>query len=219
MNIAEALTQDLTKKKAGTVGLSTVTDPYQPVEKGVELSRRCLEILASTRFRTCIQTKSNLVTRDLDLMKPENCELGVTITTFDTFLAKKLEPGASPPDARAHALIEAAQKKIPTWIFLGPIIPFLTDDETSLNKIFLLAQKANASIIYDKLNIKPTVMQRLRPLLEQEQITPDLNQHLKSDSGYQNRLLKKMGQLSHRYRVPVEQAFNKPLKIRQMTLF
>jgi len=115
-----------------------------------------------------IQTKSTLILRDLDLINPEKFDVGVTLTTMDENLAKKLEPKASKPDARVQVLEEVTNKKIETWIFLGPIIPFINDDQENIKKIIKVAEKNKSKILYDKLNLKKWVLDSLKQFLEKE---------------------------------------------------
>ncbi len=167
-NIAEVLAQEIKRKPKGIVGVSTVTDPYQPLEAKMELTRRCLEVLSKSYFLVSIQTKSSLVARDADLIVPKKFDLGVTITTMDPRLSSRLEPNAPPPDARAQVLEEFSGRGVETWVFLGPIIPEINDDEDSLKRIIRVAASTKSKVIYDKLNLKEYVMERLKPELEKE---------------------------------------------------
>lgn len=165
-DIAETLAREINRKNKGVVGLSTVTDPYQPIEKTMELSRKCLEILSRHDFPVSIQTKSDLVLRDIDIIVPKKFDVGVTITTLDPKLARLLEPRASPPDARVQVVEEFSSRGVDTWIFLGPIIPEINDDDENFRKIIEIAAKTKSRILYDKLNLKQWVMERLGPVLE-----------------------------------------------------
>ena len=175
-NIVEILAHEIKRKPRGIVGVSTVTDPYQPIESKMQLTRKCLEILANNNFPTSIQTKSILVLRDIDILKPKKFDVGVTITTMDSDLARKLEPRASPPDARAHVLEELAPRGFETWLFLGPIIPEINDSKESLAQIIEVAKKTKSKLMYDKLNPKQWVLESMTPFLEQEK--PGLIQRL-----------------------------------------
>lgn len=167
-NIDEVLAREVKRKPKGTVGVSTVTDPYQPLEAKLKLTRKCIELLAEHRFPVSIQTKSKLVLRDSDLIVPEKFDVGVTITTMDRRLAGVFEPVASPPEARAKVLEEFSSLGVETWLFLGPIIPMLNDSEESLRQVIEVAAQTKSRIIYDRLNLRPWVMGRLRPVLEEE---------------------------------------------------
>ena len=113
VNLPRILSKELRIKKKGVVGLSTVTDPYHPAEKKYEITRRCLELLLMHDFPVCIQTKSSLVLRDMDLLKRfSNIEVGVTLTTLDERVREKLEPGASSVAQRLNALSELSRNGI-----------------------------------------------------------------------------------------------------------
>jgi len=187
-NIVEVLEREVKRKPKGVVGVSTVTDPYQPLEAELELTRRCIELLSKHGFDVCIQTKSSLVLRDADVIKPEGFEVGVTITTMDHELASKLEPQASPPDARARVLEEFSSRGVETWLFLGPIVPELTDGKESLRRVVEVARRAGSRVIYDRLNLKRWVPERLAPVLEPELL------------GLVNRLPELVGPNSRRWR-------------------
>ena len=104
--------------------ISSVCDPYQPVEKSVALTRRCLVELSRWRFPVHIQTKSALVCRDLDVLQTfENIEIGLTITTDNERLARVFEPNASALPDRIQALGKIRSAGIPTFAFIGPLLP------------------------------------------------------------------------------------------------
>ena len=171
-NIVDALLRQLPSLPVGPVGVSTITDPYQPLEAKHGLTRRCIEILASSKFHVSIQTKSALVLRDIDIIFPGKFDFGVTITTLDADLARKLQPRASSPEILAEVVEEFAARGVPTWVFLGPIVPELSDSTESIRKVIEVAKKSNSELIYDKLNLRPFVLRSLTPLLEME--TPGL---------------------------------------------
>ncbi len=185
-NIAEVLKGELSRKTKGTIGLSTVTDPYQPAESKFELSRSCLKVLSSSDLRVSIQTKSSLVLRDADLISGPRFDVGVTITTVNPELARKLEPRASPPDERQQVLEDCSDRKVDTWIFLGPIIPCVNDDYENLEKIVCLAKRTNSRILFDKLNLRPWVLESLTSFLTKEapEVVEDLPSLLSGKSDY-----------------------------------
>ena len=103
-NFAARLSDELRRAKPGVVGLGTVTDPYQSAEAKRRLSRACLEVLREHNHPVCVQTKSDLVADDLELIASlQSPEVGFTATTLDESLASILEPGAPPPLARLPA--------------------------------------------------------------------------------------------------------------------
>jgi DNA repair photolyase len=124
VNAPEVLKGQLDKAKKGTVWISSVCDPYQPLEAKYLLTRRCLKELAKTQLPVNIQTKSTLVLRDLDLFQEfEEIEVGFTITTSDEKVAELFEPKASPVKERLSALEKIHAKRIKTYAFIGPLLP------------------------------------------------------------------------------------------------
>jgi DNA repair photolyase len=124
VNAPELLRKQLVRAKRGTVWLSSVCDPYQPLERTYELTRRCLIELAERQFPVSIQSKSALLTRDLDVFERfEDIEVGMTITTDDENLARVFEPGASPVRDRIGALEKIRARNIRTFVFVGPLLP------------------------------------------------------------------------------------------------
>ena len=113
--------------------MSGVTDPYQPVERRLQLTRRCLEVLGAFRNPVVIVTKSALVTRDVDVLtalaRDNAAPVFLSITTLDGHLARLLEPRASQPTRRLAAVDALAQAGIPVGVLVAPVIPGLTDHE------------------------------------------------------------------------------------------
>jgi DNA repair photolyase len=116
-----------------TLAISGVTDAYQPIERKLQLTRRCLEVLVEFRNPVGIITKNHLVTRDLDLLgdlaRHDAAAVFLSITTLDGDLARKLEPRASQPPGRLAAIEAAAKAGVPVGVMVAPVIPGLTDHE------------------------------------------------------------------------------------------
>jgi DNA repair photolyase len=115
------------------IGLSGVTDCYQPVERTAKLTRGCLEVLAEFRNPAFIVTKNHLVTRDVDLLAELarwSCvSVQISVTTLDDGLARAMEPRASAPQRRLDAIAELAAAGIPVGLLTAPVIPGLNDHE------------------------------------------------------------------------------------------
>jgi DNA repair photolyase len=115
------------------VSMSGVTDPYQPVERRLQLTRRILEIFAEFRNPVGIVTKSALVSRDRDLLgelaKYDAAQVFLSVTTLDPELARNMEPRAAAPAARLRALRELSEAGVPVGVLVAPIIPGLNDHE------------------------------------------------------------------------------------------
>ncbi|MCW1300929.1 MAG: radical SAM protein [Candidatus Nanoarchaeia archaeon] len=122
------------------VSISNSSDPYQPIEKKLELTRKCLELFKRFGWKILIVTKSNLITRDLDLLK-EDCVVSVTITTLDSKLAHILEPNAPSPSLRIDAIKLLKLYHIPVCVRIDPLIPFINDDWEKLEKLVKILAK------------------------------------------------------------------------------
>ena len=145
-NAIEMLAKELSKKKVkGTIGFGSMNDPYMPAEETKQLTRQALEIVAKFHYPVHIITKSDLVIRDIDLLKKISkvyAAISMTITTADDELAKIIEPNAPLPSARFEALRILSEKGIYCGITLMPILPFIND---TLEQIENLLNKATAS--------------------------------------------------------------------------
>lgn len=124
INAPGLLLKQIAKARRGNVWLSSVCDPYQPLEGKYGLTRQCLEILAEAGFPVTVQTKRTLVLRDLDILKRfQEVEVGMTLTTDDDRIVRMFEPGASPVSERLAALEKIRSCGIRTFAFLGPLLP------------------------------------------------------------------------------------------------
>jgi len=132
---AELLGRELAKRswRPRTLALSGVTDPYQPVERRLGVTRGCLEVLADRRHPVAVTTKSALVLRDADLLAElarwGAVRVALSVTTLDVDLARRMEPRASAPKERLRAIAELAAAGIPTSVMVAPVVPGLTDHE------------------------------------------------------------------------------------------
>ena len=124
VNAPYLLRKQLKRAKQGVVALSTVTDPYQPIEKKYRLTRKCLEALLETQFSVNLLTRSSLCLRDMDLFKQfKNIEVGLSITTHDERIRKMFEPNSPSIQSRVNTLRTLRQEKIQTYAFVGPMLP------------------------------------------------------------------------------------------------
>jgi len=148
-NAPDLLRRELSSDKwrGEPIMISGVTDPYQPVEADLKITRRVLEVCAEFRQPVSLVTKNKLVLRDLDLLNELNrhraVHAAVSVTTLDRKLAARMEPRASSPADRLHAVRELAQAGIPTYVMTAPIIPGLNDRE--IPKLLREAAWAGAS--------------------------------------------------------------------------
>ena len=146
INAPDLLRKEIVRKKKGEVWVSGVCDPYQPLEKKYQLTRKCLEILFENHWPVVIQTRSPLVLRDLDLFKKaENLQVGLSITTASDDVRKVFEPKAPPIGERLKAVEELHRNGIATYVMIAPILP------EAENLIGTLAGKVNY-LLLDRMN-------------------------------------------------------------------
>jgi DNA repair photolyase len=156
------------------IAIGTATDPYQPAERRYGRTRAILEVFARERGRhLTITTKSDLVTRDLDLLREiaraNVVGVNMTITTLDERLARALEPRAPRPELRLQAVRRLSAAGICTAVFPNPIMPGLTDSERALDGLARAAREAGAmSFGGGPLFLKPSTQSVMLPFLERE---------------------------------------------------
>jgi len=139
-NALELLDQTLQKKrKKCMIGTGSMTDPYVPLEEKLQYVRKTLELVERYGFGFTLITKSDLVLRDLDLLKRINektkCVVQMTLTTFDETLCRKIEPGVCTTKRRFEVLKTLRDAGIPTIVWLCPILPYINDTEENLKGI------------------------------------------------------------------------------------
>ena len=126
--------------------ISGVTDCYQPIERKLQLTRRCLQVLAEFRNPASVITKSHLVTRDIDVLsslaRVGASAVFLSVTTLDPHLTQIMEPRTSSPARRLDAIRQLSQARIPVGVMIAPVIPGLTDHE--IPQILHAAREAGA---------------------------------------------------------------------------
>lgn len=128
INAPDLLPRELGRKKRGTVWVSGVCDPYQPLEVHYELTRRCLEILFEHRWPVTVQTRSPLVVRDIDILSDaRDLEVGLSITTADDEIRKLFEPRAPAIAERLEALDRLHKAGVTTFAMIAPMLPGAED--------------------------------------------------------------------------------------------
>ena len=152
-NAAWLMEQELGKiDPSREIAIGTATDPYQPIERRMGVTRSLLEVLAKRDgLRIGIVTKSTLVTRDIDLLQQiherNRLVVHVTITTTDTALARKLEPRAPRPDLRFAAVQKLRQAGLRAGVLQSPLLPWINDSETWIRAVAQRAKEADASFL------------------------------------------------------------------------
>ena len=127
------------KRKKCMIGTGSMSDPYMHCEETLGLTRRCLEVILKNGFGAAIQTKSDRILRDIDLLSEINrtakCVVQVTLTTYDDDLCSILEPNVCNTKRRIEVLEEMQKRGIPTVVWLTPILPFINDTAENITAI------------------------------------------------------------------------------------
>jgi DNA repair photolyase len=124
VNASQLLRKQLKRARRGIVTLSTVTDPYQPLERKYQLTQRCLEALRDHQFPINVLTRSPLCLRDIDLFKQfQKIEVGLSITTHDEGIKRIFEPHSPSIQSRVETLRTLRKEGIGTYVFIGPMLP------------------------------------------------------------------------------------------------
>ncbi|MCX7995991.1 MAG: radical SAM protein [candidate division WOR-3 bacterium] len=171
INAPEVLQRQLKQLQTKShISIGTVCDAYQPIEEKYQITRRCLEILRYFNHSVSILTKSSLVLRDLDLiLKIKEIEIGFTITTLNPQIKNLFEPDSSPVSERFKAIKILSENKIPTWVFVAPILPYLTDTDEEIEGLIKSAQESGArNITFDSLNPYPRVWHNVIKIVKEK---------------------------------------------------
>ncbi|MDF2886569.1 MAG: Radical domain protein [Lacrimispora sp.] len=230
---------DLRRKvKTGVVGTGAMSDPYNPLEKELELTRHALELIDAFGFGAAIATKSSLLYRDIDILESiaehSPVLLKVTVTTTDDALAAKIEPRVSKPSDRLSLIAALKDHGLFAGILLMPVLPFLEDHEENIRAIIKGAKEAGADFIYPAFGVtlrnnqREWYYDRLRELFPGEHIDQEYMKlyqnnyqctsprarklwQIFSDECQRNGILYKMPDIIH--------AYKKRYQITQLSLF
>ena len=202
INASEILEKELSRNpKRGVVLLGSVTDAYQSAERKYKITRGILEVLLKYDFPTSILTKSDLVIRDIDLLKRfSDCEVGLTITTLDEQIAKEFESRSSSPQRRLKALETLHNSGIKTYGFIGPILPELTN----LESIFIALQGKIDFVMAESLNMKCGNWENIQNLLERKYPHLLSLYQSKFTQKYWEQIERKMRTLSGKFKIPLK---------------
>jgi DNA repair photolyase len=178
------LEREAAKLKGEIVSIANSSDPYPRMEAEAGLTRKCLAILSRHNCRLQIITKSDLVTRDIDVLSKVPCTLALTITTDDENTAKLMEPHAPSPTERLKAVETLTQKGIPASVRIDPIIPFVNDNPEKL--IATLAGMGVKHVTTSTYKVKPDNWRRLTAAMPQvaEKLAPLYFEHGEKRAGY-----------------------------------
>lgn len=183
INAADVLQKELVKlqrkfrsKDWGSIFLASVTDPYTGLEVKYQITRKCLEELVNFGYegQISIQTKSPLVTKDIEILKKlKKLAVGFTITTLDDKVSRFLETMAPPVSARIEALEKLHEAGIETYAFIGPILPHFVNNKEAIEKILDQLEKVGVNEVwFEQINLSPKIKERLLAYVKKE--TPEL---------------------------------------------
>jgi DNA repair photolyase len=224
---ADLLRQELRKVKPGEdIALGTATDPYQPIEKKLEITRAILqEISRHSGLEVGIVTKSAMVTRDIDVLREvatnNRISVSFTVTTVDAELARILEPRAPRPDLRLESLKKLREAGIRAGVICAPVLPGITDGPKQLEAVVKAAAEAKATHIYaNPLFLKPCSAAVFMPFLKEH--FPDLvteyerrfNDKAFLPAAYRRRISELFGKLRAKYAIRSESRWE-PMPLRQ----
>jgi DNA repair photolyase len=232
---AELLRQELRRVKPGEdIAVGTATDPYQPIERKLEITRAILQEFARhSGLELGIVTKSALVVRDVDLLqeisRSNRISVNRTVTTTDAELARILEPRAPRPDLRIEAVKKLREAGVRAGVICAPVLPGITDSPKQLEAVVRSAAEAGACYVYaNPLFLKPCSAAVFLPFLKEHfpQLVADYDRRFKDraflPAAYRKRISELVARLRGKYglNAPRWQAGNKVVpKEKQMELF
>jgi DNA repair photolyase len=213
VNAADVLRRQIRRSRPGRISIGTACDPYQPVETKFGITRQCLEVLADYKpFEISVITKSHLATRDIDLFKKfRKIEIGFSITHINPRVTRVFEPGAPSSEKRLEALKILNRHSIPTWIFIAPVLPGLTDTDSDLNQLFRAARIAGVSyLFFDTLNPYPKVWKNVLRLIKIHfpELMPVYQRFYRNKRDYEMGLGNKLKKYSRYFQVGASFAFS-----------
>lgn len=172
---------NIEKLRGKKVLISSVTDPYQPIEAKYKLTRKILQALVCVQPSLEILTKSKMVVRDIDVLKEyNNAIVGSSISTMNENISRKIEPLAALPRLRIDTIKRCKEAGLKTYLFLSPILPYITETEEIIEKF----EKYVDYFMFENLNLKPTNRARLFKFIEKER--PELLSKYKLIYNYKN---------------------------------
>lgn len=233
---ADLLRQELRRVKPGEdIAIGTATDPYQPIEKKLEITRGILQELARhSGLELGIVTKSAMVIRDIDLLqevgRKNRISVSFTVTTIDADLARILEPRAPRPDLRLEALRKLREAGVRAGVICAPVLPGITDSPRQLEGVVKAAARAGACHIYaNPLFLKPCSAAVFLPFLRENfpQLVPEYEARFRDraflPASYRKRISELMTKFRQKHGISRESRWNQPAQSHsaqeQMSLF
>lgn len=185
----QKIRNELSKKvKTGVISTGAMSDPYNPLEKKLELTRHSLELMAAYGFGTFLTTKSPLIQRDVDVLKEIACFApaltAMTITTAEDDLCQKVEQRVAPTSERLGAMEELAIAGIITGAFMMPLLPWINDTKENIKSVLERVQKAGGKFVFPALGLTMREGQREYFYQKLDQEFPDLRKKYEKQFGF-----------------------------------
>ncbi len=191
-NALEIIRNDLARKvKTGVVATGAMSDPYNPMEKKELLTRKALELVSAYGFGVAIATKSDLITRDIDVLKeiqaqaPVLCK--VSITTASDALSEQIEPRAASSSERFEAIKRMTDNGVFAGVLLMPVLPFIEDTEENIMQILYKAKASGAKFVYPMFGVTLRDNQRVYFYNQLDKLYPGKKYAEKYMRTYQNK--------------------------------
>lgn len=168
------------KRKKGVVGTGAMSDPYNPFEKEHKLTRGAMELINRFGFGTAIATKSDLIVRDIDILKEISKHspvlVKITVTTADDMLCRRIEPNVAVSSDRFKVIKKLSQEGIFAGVLLMPVLPFIEDTEDNINEIIELAYQSGAKFIYPAFGVTLRQNQRDWYYMKLDELFPSVKE-------------------------------------------
>lgn len=230
-NAIELLTNELKGKKLrGTIGFGAMNDPYMPIEKEYQLTRKALTTIDRFRFPVHILTKNDMVLRDTDILTSIGevySAVSFTITTANNDLCKLIEPGATDTSTRFRAISKLRNQGIYTGFFVMPILPFINDTTENIEQLVKMAVDSGAQYMVPYFGLTLREGSREYYYNKLDAHFPGLKKEYikKFGTSYEclspdvKKLYDRFYNLANKYEIPTKIAFYKPLSNEQLKLF
>lgn len=177
------------KRKKGVIGIGAMSDTYNPFEQKYEVTRNALKQISKYGFGVSIDTKSDLIVRDIDLLteiaKKNNVIIKITITTTDDQLSKIIEPHVCKTSRRLKAIRTLSQAGLFVGILMNPVFPFLTDTEENIKNMVRLAHENGAKFIHTYMSVTLRENQRVYYYQQLDKYYPGLKEQYRKQYGNQ----------------------------------
>ncbi len=188
-NALEILNHELaTKRQKGVIGIGAMSDTYNPLEKKYEITRKALNLIEQFHFGVSIDTKSNLILRDIDILKKINKHndliIKIKITTSDDDLSKIIEPRVCSSSERFETIKQLSNNGLFVGVLLHPVLPFITDTEENIKSLVKKAYESGAKFIHSFFEM--TLRDNMRDYYydQLDKHFPNLKQKYQSTYGY-----------------------------------